>query len=84
MIAEFDWWLLILGLGLGGGLVWLVLADSARRDADIAEREAAAEAALIAARLTASGLPMSPEAVDAVLREHRAYLAATPPDSPTD
>ena len=38
--AEFNWWLLIVGLVIGAGLVWLVLADSRRREVDILERRA--------------------------------------------
>ena len=43
-MAEFDWWLLVLGLVVGGGLVYLVLADGARRDADLEAEELPAEA----------------------------------------
>ena len=39
MNAEFNWWLLIVGLVIGAGLVWLVVADSRRREADLSERE---------------------------------------------
>jgi hypothetical protein len=34
--GEFNWWLLILGLVIGAGLVWLVLADTRRRASDLA------------------------------------------------
>jgi hypothetical protein len=30
--AEFQWWLLILGIVIGGGLVYLVMADLRRDD----------------------------------------------------
>ena len=33
--AEFNWWLLIVGLVVGAGLVWLVVLDSRRREADV-------------------------------------------------
>ncbi len=38
MNAEFQWWLLIVGLVVGGGLVYLVLADL-RADADLVDGE---------------------------------------------
>ena len=31
MVAEFNWWLLIVGVVAGGVLTWLVLADTTRR-----------------------------------------------------
>ena len=39
MSAEFNWWLLIVGLVAGGALTWLVLADSIRRDREIGDEE---------------------------------------------
>ena len=36
--AEFNWWLLIVGLVVGAGLVWFVLMDARRRDEDVDER----------------------------------------------
>ena len=82
MNAEFNWWLLIVGLVLGASLTWLVMADLARRDADVDEVEAASEVRWIATILNDSGLPISPERVSDVLRLHRDYLAAPPPDDP--
>ena len=38
MNAEFQWWLLILGIVIGGALVYLVLADlQGDRDEDLAD-----------------------------------------------
>jgi hypothetical protein len=38
--AEFQWWLLILGIVIGGALVYLVLADlQGDRDEDLAEAD---------------------------------------------
>lgn len=82
MNAEFNWWLLIVGLVVGAALVWLVLADSARRDADVEEDEIAMEAAWIAAAVRDEGEEIDPRTADRVLRLHRAYLAAPPPDGP--
>ena len=43
MNAEFNWWLLIVGLVVGAGLVWLVVLDSRRRETDIDAAETARE-----------------------------------------
>ena len=80
MNAEFNWWLLIVGLVIGAGLVWLVLADSRRRDIDILEREREGEALWIADTLADSGRPVDADDVLEVLRLHADYLAAGPPD----
>jgi hypothetical protein len=80
--TEFNWWLLIVGLVAGAALVWLVLADSARRDADLEDEEIPMEAAWIAAALRDEGDEIDPRIADRVLRLHRAYLAGPPPDGP--
>jgi hypothetical protein len=79
-VSEFNWWLLIVGLVVGAGLVWLVLADSARREADVEADELPAEAAWIAEAMTDQGRPIDQSDAEEVLRLHRAYLAAPPPD----
>jgi hypothetical protein len=84
MNGEFNWWLLIVGLVLGAALTWLVMADTTRRDVDIAERERPVEALWIAGNLTAAGRPVDAERIEDVLRLHREYLAAPPPDDPAD
>jgi hypothetical protein len=82
--AEFNWWLLIVGLVIGAGLVWLILADGSRREADITERERAGEIRWIAAELRRGGSSVDEEDVAGVLHLHTAYLAAPPPDEPSD
>jgi len=78
MGAEFNWWLLIVGVVAGGALTWLVLADFARRDREISDEEVAAEAAWIARTL---GTPLlDEELAEEVLRAHRRYLGFPPPD----
>lgn len=79
-MAEFQWWLLLLGLVAGGGIVAVVYLDGARRDQDIEERELPAEASWISDRLAARGQPVHPATVERVLLEHRAYRLAPPPD----
>ncbi len=79
--AEFNWWLLIVGLVIGAGLIWLVLADSSRREVDITTRERAGEARWIGEELRRAGRTVSDEDVAEVLDLHGAYLAAPPPDT---
>src|SRR5262245_4886063 len=80
-MAEFDWWLLVVGLVVGGGLVYLVLLESRRREADVETEELEAEATFVSERLADGGLKISREDVADVLREHRAYLGLPPPDA---
>ena len=82
MNAEFNWWLLIVGLVLGAALTWLVMADSTRREIDISEAERPVEALWIAGILAGSGRPLDAARVEEVLRLHREYLALPPPDDP--
>lgn len=79
-MAEFQWWLLLVGLVIGGGIVAVVYLDGSRRDQDLESRELSAEAAWIADRLTATGRSVDEAAIEQVLREHRAYRAELPPD----
>jgi hypothetical protein len=79
-MAEFQWWLLLVGLVAGGGLVAIVSMDSRRREEDLADAERRAEATWIADRLYAQDPSLDPETVEAVLRIHREYLSLPAPD----
>ena len=79
-MAEFQWWLLLVGLVAGGGLVAVVSMDGRRRDEDLADLERRAEAAWIAARLSRRDVPIESAMVESVLRVHREYLSLPPPD----
>jgi hypothetical protein len=84
MVAEFNWWLLILGVLAGGLLTWLVLADTTRREREIDDEEMSAEAAWIARSV---GGRLDAPLAESVLRAHRRYLGYPPPDvlaSPED
>ena len=78
--AEFNWWLLIVGLVIGAALTWLVIADVRRREDDLSARERDAEADWIASEIRGRGIAADADAVAEVLRLHRAYLASMPPD----
>lgn len=84
MNAEFDWWLLLVGAVAGAALAWLVLADSVRREQDVADDELPAEAAWIARSLTEAGDPVDAETAERILRAHRRYLRLPPPDALVD
>jgi hypothetical protein len=82
--AEFNVWLLIVGLVVGAGLVWLVLVDSRRRDEEVDAVERPREAMWLSAVLREDGYEVSPEAAERLLLLHRAYLDAPPPDAEVD
>ncbi len=79
-MAEFQWWLLLVGLVAGGGIVAVVYLDSTRREQDIEDGELPAEAAWIADRLAERGRAIDDGTVHQILVEHRAYRAEPPPD----
>jgi hypothetical protein len=78
--AEFNVWLLIVGLVVGAGLVWLVIMDSRRRESEVDSVERPREAAWLSAVLREDGHDVTPEAAERMLELHRAYLDAPPPD----
>jgi hypothetical protein len=80
--AEFNWWLLIVGLVVGAGLAWFVLMDARRREVAVDERERPREALWLSRMLGDEGQSVSPDAAERLLVLHRAYLEAPPPDDP--
>jgi len=79
-VAEFQWWLLIVGIVAGGALVAVVFMEASRHDWDVAEDERRAEATWISGWLENEGRSVSRDDADAVLRAHRDYLGLPPPD----
>jgi hypothetical protein len=79
MISEFNWWLLLLGLVVGGGLTWLVLAETRRREQDLEDVDLADEAVWLEERLAEEGRALSPDTIERVVQLHREYLAVVPP-----
>ncbi|MEI7742481.1 MAG: hypothetical protein WCK58_01890 [Chloroflexota bacterium] len=82
MSADFNWWLVVVGLVAGVALTWLVMADSTRRDDEVHEAETRAEAAWIARNLD-DPLVDAPVA-ERLLAAHRRYLGFPPPDALVD
>ncbi len=82
MDAEFNWWLLIVGLVVGAGLVWLVVLDSRRRETDVDQAEMAREALWLSMTLRDEGTHVSAATTGRLLQLHRAYLESPPPDDP--
>jgi hypothetical protein len=80
--AEFNVWLLIVGLVVGAGLVWLVIMDTRRREVEVDAVERPREAAWLSAVMVDDGFDVSPAAAERMLELHRAYLEAPPPDPP--
>lgn len=79
-MAEFQWWLLLVGLVAGGGLVAVVTMDGRRREEDLADLERQAEASWIAPRVHGLDRDIDARTVELILRIHREYLALPPPD----
>jgi hypothetical protein len=80
--AEFNWWLLIVGLVVGAGIAWFVLMDTRRREVDVDEQERPREALWLSRMLGDEGHEVSPDVAERMLVLHRAYLDAPPPDDP--
>jgi hypothetical protein len=79
-MAEFQWWLLLVGIVAGGGLVAVVSMDGRRREEDLDDLERRAEATWIADRLGSGNRGLDAPTVESVLRIHREYLGLPPPD----
>lgn len=80
MNDGFAWWLIVLGIAIGVGLVWLFVVRLPRTDADVGASETPIEAEWISRNIeTYGGLAPQP-LVEEVLELHRQYLAtgATP------
>ena len=84
MNAEFNWWLLIVGLVVGAGLVWVVMIDSRRREVDVDDAERPREALWLSQMLADEGRDVSPDTAERLLALHRTYLESPPPDEPPD
>ena len=75
MNADFQWWLLIVGLVIGALLVFLVMADFSRSADEQAEAELSREADWIATQFAPTDHPLAPTLVEDILRLNRDWLA---------
>jgi hypothetical protein len=80
-MSEFQWWVLIVGLVVGGTVVGLVTRSFTRHDADLEADEREAEATFLASHLTAGGGAVDRATVARVLEAHREYLELPAPDA---
>jgi hypothetical protein len=83
--AEFNWWLLLVGLVVGAGLTWLVLADlgPAPDEPTAEETEAQLEADWIAARFEERGELADPRTIAETLQLDRLYRGPDPRLAPS-
>lgn len=77
-MAEFNVWLLIVGLAAGAVVTWLVVGTISRNDDDLAAEERASEAAWIAQTIEEHGGRAPLTLVDQILTLHRRYLKGGP------
>jgi hypothetical protein len=82
--AEFNWWLLIVGLVGGAGLVWLILGDWSRREEEVGDLERARESEWIAETMRDEGTRIDATTAEEVLRRHRVWLRETGDYDPLD
>ena len=82
MNDEYAWWFLVVGLAVGGTLVWLVRGQMARQEDDVAEAERAPEAEWISRTIERAGGIAPADLVAQVLSLHRSYLREADPFEP--
>jgi hypothetical protein len=73
-MAEFNLWLLVLGIAAGAAVTWVVIGTIARNDDEVAAEEQAAEAEWIAGTIDEHGGRAPTELVAQILALHRRYL----------
>jgi hypothetical protein len=73
-MAEFNLWLLILGIAAGAAVTWVVIGTIARNDDEVAAEEQAAEAEWIAGTIEEHGGRAPTQLVTQILALHRRYL----------
>jgi hypothetical protein len=82
MNGEYAWWFLVVGLCVGGALVWLVRGQMAREEADVADSERWPEAQWISRTIERAGGIAPDDLVAQVLALHRSYLRDADPFEP--
>lgn len=77
MNAEFQWWLLLVGLVIGALLVFLVMVDFTRSADEQTEREVGRESDWIADLLRPTEGEVEPGLIQEILRLNREWLAGS-------
>ena len=77
-MAEFNLWLLILGIAAGAAVMWLVIGTLARRDDEVDAAERGPEAGWITRTIEDYGGRAPVELVEQILALHRRYLQGGP------
>jgi hypothetical protein len=75
---QYIGWALVVGLAIGGALVWFAIGRLPRNDEDITVEERAAEAAWISHTIGERGGAAPEDLVDEVLELHAQYLDRPP------
>ena len=80
MNDGFAWWLIVLGIAIGVGLVWIFVVRLPRSETDVDASEVATEADWISRNIEGYGGVAPQPLVEEVLDLHREYLVrgATP------
>lgn len=73
-MAEFNVWLLILGVALGAAFTWLIIGTVARSDDDVAAAERPGEARWITRTIEEHGGRAPTDLVEQILLLNRRYL----------
>src|SRR4051795_7004280 len=74
MTEQYIGWALVLGLAIGGTLVWLAVGRLPRSGEELSADERASEAAWISDTITENGGAAPPDLVEEVLDLHVRYL----------
>ncbi len=73
-MTEYIGWALIVGLAVGGALVWFAIGRLPRSSEEIPPEERAAEAAWISQTINSRGGLAPPDLIEEVLDLHAEYL----------
>ena len=84
MTEQYIGWALVVGLAIGGALVWFAVGRVPRSSEDISVEERAAEAGWIGETMRTRGVDMPEDVIEDVLRLHAAYLEGEPMDTPRE
>lgn len=74
MTAQYIGWALVVGLAIGGALVWFAVGRLPRSGDEVPDRERAAEAGWISRTIDSRGGMAPAELIEEVLELHTEYL----------